>query len=146
MVAVRRTQPQDMDALVPLMYEYIVDFYQRPKPPAEQVRALIQVGLDGKEGAQFVAEQDGQLVGFATLYFTYSTLSAKRASVMNDLYVRPEARGTGVAAELFKACHRFVQENGHAFMSWETAHDNLRAQRFYEKMGGTKGDWLTYSI
>lgn len=128
------------------MNEYIVDFYRRPLPPVEKVQALIQMCLDGEKGVQFVVEQNGKLLGFATLYFTYSTLSAQKATVMNDLYVVEEARGTGAAAALFEACHAYTRENGFAFMSWETARDNLRAQRFYEKMGGTRGDWFTYEI
>jgi GNAT superfamily N-acetyltransferase len=143
---VRRTTAADLPALTDLLYAYIVDFYRRPAPPAEQVHALIGVCLQGERGVQFVAEQDGRLIGFATLYFTYSTLRAQPASIMNDLYVVEDARGSGAAAALFGACRRYTQENGFAFMTWETARENHRAQRFYAKMGGEQGDWLTYSI
>ena len=145
-ILIRHPHMDDINQLRTLLYEYIVDFYKRPAPPAERVDGLIGMLQEGRDGTQFVAERDGQLVGFATLYYTYSTLSAARAAIMNDLYVVEVERGTGTAAELFKACQGHVQDNGLAFMSWETAADNKRAQNFYDKMGGQAGDWITYSI
>lgn len=97
-------------------------------------------------GIQFVAEQDGELIGFATLYFIFSTTKADKITIMYDLFVAEKARGTGAAQELFKSCEAFTKENGYAHMSWITASDNYRAQKFYEKMGGSLGNWLTYSI
>uniref|UniRef100_UPI0033130151 hypothetical protein n=1 Tax=Paenibacillus hexagrammi TaxID=2908839 RepID=UPI0033130151 len=47
---------------------------------------------------------------------------------------------------MFAACKGYSARYGYASMSWETAKDNFRAQRFYDKMGGELGDWLTYSI
>ncbi len=94
--------------------------------------------FEKNRGIQFVAEQDGKLIGFATLYFSFTTKA--------DKIVIEKARGTGAAKELFKRCETFTKENGYAHMSWITASDNYRAQKFYEKMGGSLGNWLTYSI
>ncbi|MFD1708885.1 GNAT family N-acetyltransferase [Siminovitchia sediminis] len=145
-VKVRTAVKEDKKELTELMYEYIVDFYQRPRPPIEKVQSLIDRLLEQKEGIQFVAEKEGKLTGFATLYFTYSTTKADQITVMNDLYVIEEERGKGSAQELFKACESYSKENDYAHMSWITATDNFRAQRFYEKMGGIQGDWLNYTI
>ncbi|WP_078553884.1 GNAT family N-acetyltransferase [Bacillus alkalicellulosilyticus] len=143
---IRPVQPSDKSILTHLMYQYIVDFYQRPKPKEENVHELIETLLQKKEGIQFIAENEGEYVGFATLYFSFSTTKAARVTIMNDLYVVEQARGTGVAQQLFKACEDYTKENGYAYMSWVTASDNLRAQRFYEKMGGVRGSWENYSI
>lgn len=143
---VRRSTRADLDALTGLLYEYLVDFYQRPRPPVEQVHALIEMCLVGQRGLQFVAEQEGRLVGFATLYAYHSTFALKPATVMNDLYVVEAARGSGVAAGLFQACQAYSEEQGCAFMQWETGADNVRAQRFYEKMGGRRVTNLFYEI
>jgi GNAT superfamily N-acetyltransferase len=144
-IIVRTTQDSDRKVLTGLMYEYIVDFYKRPKPPLNKLKGLIQMLLEGKEGVQFVAEKDGRIVGFATLYFTYSSTRVSKIVIMNDLYVVEEMRGTSVAEKLFQACLAYKNENHYAAMVWETAQDNKRAQRFYEKMGGELGDWFTYS-
>ncbi|MFS0647528.1 N-acetyltransferase family protein [Siminovitchia sp. 179-K 8D1 HS] len=145
-IKVRPAEQKDKDPLTALMYEYIVDFYQRPKPPIEKVQHIFHLLLEKEEGIQFVSENEGNLLGFATLYFTYSTTKADQITVMNDLYVIEEARGKGVAQKLFKACEHYTKNNGYAHMSWITATDNDRAQRFYEKMGGVRGDWFHYTI
>ncbi|WP_175480533.1 GNAT family N-acetyltransferase [Gracilibacillus ureilyticus] len=143
---VRQAVSQDIPGLTELMYTYIVDFYQRPKPAAEKIDQLIDMLLTHDQGIQFVAEKDEELVGFATLYFSYSTTKADKITVMNDLFVVENERGNGVAQELFQACHHYSNENDFAHMAWVTVKDNYRAQRFYEKMGGTTGDWINYSI
>ncbi|MCR2823612.1 GNAT family N-acetyltransferase [Lederbergia panacisoli] len=143
---IRTVEHYDLNNLTDLMYQYIVDFYKRPKPPIEKIHNLIETLIEKNKGIQFVAEQDGNLIGFATLYFSFSTTKADKITVMNDLFVVENFRGTGVAQELFKSCETFTKENGYASMSWVTATDNYRAQRFYEKMGGSLGKWLNYSI
>ncbi|MDN4524694.1 GNAT family N-acetyltransferase [Fictibacillus fluitans] len=143
---IRMSNKGDEPQLKALMLQYIVDFYKSPKPSDQKLDDLIAVLMEREQGLQFVAEQDGTLKGFATLYFTYSTTRADKIVVMNDLYVAEDSRGSGAAAGLFQACKRYADEYGYAAMLWETAEDNQRAQRFYEKMGGHKGDFLTYSI
>jgi GNAT superfamily N-acetyltransferase len=144
---IRPPTPADREALLALMDAYIVDFYRQPRPPAERVEALVDRLAEGVEGAQLVAEaDDGELVGFATLYFTWSTLSAERIAILNDLYVSASARGAGIATPLFQGALALSQERGCVTMEWQTATDNHRAQAFYAKMGGRKGEWLSYSI
>lgn len=91
-VNVRPAEKKDREELTKLMYEYIVDFYQRPRPAVEKVHDLIDMLLEKEEGIQFVAEKEGKLTGFATLYFTYNTTRADKITVMNDLYVVEEER------------------------------------------------------
>lgn len=145
-VLVRPAEGKDQEELTALMYAYIVDFYKRPKPAVEKVHQLIEMLLEKEEGIQFVAEKAGKLIGFTTLYFTYNTTRADKITVMNDLYVVEEERGTGAAKALFKAAESYTKEHGYFHMSWVTAPDNHRAQRFYEKMGGKQADWLNYTI
>ena len=145
-IIIRTSETKDLNQLTDLMYQYIVDFYERPKPPIEKVHYLIETLLEKKKGIQYVAEHDGELLGFATLYFSFSTTKADKITVMNDLFVIEKTRGTGVAQQLFKSCEKFTKENGYTHMSWVTAPENKRAQRFYEKMGGSLGNWLNYSI
>ena len=83
---VRPPTPADREALLRLMDAYIVDFYHWPRPPRDRLEALVDLLAEGRDGAQLVAEVDGELVGFATLYFTWSTLRAQRISILNDLY------------------------------------------------------------
>jgi ribosomal protein S18 acetylase RimI-like enzyme len=51
-----------------------------------------------------------------------------------------------VASALFAAIRGFAKQDGCAYLGWETAASNVRAQRIYEKMGGERGSGVTYSI
>ena len=146
---IRRVNEKDVDALIPLMYQYIVDFYRRPRPDEKDVRELINLlFIHPERGIQFVAEEDGKLIGFSTLYFTFSTTRVKEIAILNDLFVAPDARGKKVGEQLFKESLTFSKNHGYAAMTWKTAHDNYHAQSLYEKMGGkqTNSEWLNYEI
>lgn len=144
---IRNAEERDVPLLYDLMLDYIVNFYQKPKPKETELKNLIQHLLDHPEaGLQYVAEKDGKLVGFATLYFTFSTLQVKRAAILNDLFVTTEARGHKAGERLFEACLAYIRENNYAYMTWETARDNLVAQGLYNKMGGQLSEWLVYEI
>jgi ribosomal protein S18 acetylase RimI-like enzyme len=85
-------------------------------------------------------------VGFATVFWSWSTLSAARIGVMNDLFVSPEARGTGAAEALIAACAAACREHGATSLEWSTAKDNQRAQAVYDRVGGRRSEWLDYSL
>lgn len=144
---IRQATEEDIQHLVPLMIEYIVDFYKRPNPGEHQVAQLVKELLDRPDyGTQFVAEDGAGIVGFATVYYTFSTLRAKRAAILNDLYVRPSGRGNKIGESLFLRCLDHVRARACAGMQWETAKDNVIAQSLYKKMGGHLGEWLVYEI
>nr|WP_259455775.1 GNAT family N-acetyltransferase [Bacillus sp. PK3_68] len=86
------------------------------------------------------------MVGFATLYFMFNTLEAKRMAFLYDLFVSPTIRGQKVGERLFETCLSHMRENDYSHMAWETAHDNVVAQALYDKMGAKKAVWLNYEI
>ncbi|TXK84450.1 GNAT family N-acetyltransferase [Paenibacillus sp. N3.4] len=143
---IRNVEPDDLNDLTELMYAYIVGFYQKPRPAIEKLHSLIQTLLDQQRGIQFVAEKDGKLIGFATLYFAFSTMKADPITIMNDLFVIEPWRETELESQLFLKCQSYSRDNGYAYMSWITGVDNKRAQRLFEKMGGVQGEWVNYSI
>jgi ribosomal protein S18 acetylase RimI-like enzyme len=65
--------------------------------------------------------------------------------VMNDLFVDPAVRSRGVGAALFDASLAYATDRGYARLDWVTAADNHGAQRFYERHGGRRGQWVSYS-
>jgi GNAT superfamily N-acetyltransferase len=138
---------EDLDELLPLLRDYC-DFYA-VAPPDEALLALCRVlAADrGCEGVQLLARDGGGgAIGFATIFWSWSTLSAARIGVMNDLFVVPEARGTGAAEALILACLERCRERGAGWLSWQTAKDNRRAQALYERVGARREEWLDYSL
>jgi GNAT superfamily N-acetyltransferase len=138
--------PADLPELLPLVRAYC-DFYQ-VTPNDRALLELSQALLADpeREGLQLLARDDaGGVVGFATLFWTWQTLSAARVGVMNDLFVAAEARGSGVADVLIAACLERCREHGATQLVWQTARDNRRAQAVYERIGATREDrWLDY--
>jgi GNAT superfamily N-acetyltransferase len=138
---------EDLPELLPLMRAYC-DFYEA-QPADEELLALSRALLDNPdlEGFQLIARNDAKgAVGFATVFWSWSTLSATRLAVMNDLFVAPEARGGGVAEALIEECLRLAGRRGAQHLTWQTAKDNLRAQAVYERIGGTREEWVDYHL
>jgi GNAT superfamily N-acetyltransferase len=63
---------------------------------------------------------------------------------MNDLFVAEGARGAGIADALILACRAECASHGARRMEWQTAPDNLRAQSVYDRVGGTRDEWVDY--
>jgi GNAT superfamily N-acetyltransferase len=137
----------DLDELLPLMRAYC-DFYEvAPSDGAllELSRALL--AAPEHEGLQLLArDARGEAVGFATVFWSWSTTAAGRIGTMHDLYVRPRARGRGLADELIAACADRCAERGAVSLQWQTAPENLRAQAVYDRVGGVRERWLSYAL
>ncbi|MEA2433152.1 MAG: hypothetical protein QOG54_609 [Actinomycetota bacterium] len=143
---VRRSAPGDEHQLIQLMLDYVVGFYEQPEPAHDELIALIQRLYDGTDGVQYVAQSGQDLVGFATVYFTWNTLTVGPAAIMNDLFVVQRWRGSAVAKNLLESCADGARERGSPTLTWETAQDNVRAQRFYERNGGRRESWVVYEL
>jgi GNAT superfamily N-acetyltransferase len=145
--AVSTVGEADLGDLLPLLRGY-ADFYEvSPTDEAllELSRALIADPTC--EGVQLLARDDaGRAIGFATVYWLWSTTSATRIGLMNDLFVAPEGRGSGAAEALIEGCREACRRRGASKLTWQTAKDNVRAQKVYDRIGGTREEWLDYSL
>jgi len=144
---IARVREEDLPDLLPLMAAYL-RFYATSAEPAvleELCRALL--ADPEREGVQLLARApDGTPAGFATVYWTWSTTRPGRLGVMNDLWVEPAARGTGLADALIAACRDQARARGARTLSWMTAPDNHRAQAVYDRSSATASSWLEYEL
>jgi GNAT superfamily N-acetyltransferase len=148
--------PGDLPELMPMLRAYC-DFY-RVDPPDERLRALANALIDNPaEGLQLIARDNaaaetaatssrGTPSGFATIYWTWQTLHAARVGVLNDLFVVPASRGSGIGRALIERSLELCRERGAEKLVWETAPDNAAAQRLYDGIGAEKSTWLTYEL
>lgn len=138
----------DLPELLLLMRGYC-DFYE-VDPSDDALLAMSRMLIDDPEleGVQLIArDDDGLAVGFATIFWTWTTLSASRLAVMNDLFVVADARGAGHADALIAECVERARARGAMELAWQTAKDNARAQAVYERVGATRDErWLDYSL
>lgn len=95
----------------------------------------------------FVADGVARVIGYALYFFTYSTFHGQPKLYIEDLFVHPEHRSNGVGRALFLACAREAARAHCCHMEWAVLDWNVRAQRFYRRLGGAhQGAWLTYSL
>ena len=148
MAVISIVRESDLAELLPLMRGYC-DFYDvDPSDEALLAMSRALIADPRREGFQLIArDSSGSAIGFATVFWTWATSRASRIGVMNDLFVHLDARGSGAADELIAECARLVREAGGRSLEWQTAHDNLRAQKVYRRVGGERDErWLSYSI
>ena len=143
---ITRVTEADLPELLPLLRAYC-DFYE-VSPSDDDLLALARalIADSEREGVQLIARSDGAAVGFATIYWSWATTIAARIGVMNDLYVAPAARGTGTAEALIQASAEESRRHGAAELTWQTAPDNERAQRVYDRVGAKRSQWVDYSL
>jgi GNAT superfamily N-acetyltransferase len=142
---VSRATDADLSELLPLLRGYC-DFYD-VEPDDEALLALARalIADPDREGVQLIARNDdGLALGFATIFWSWSTSIAARIGIMNDLFVAPLGRGTGLADALIAACVQECRARGAAKLTWQTAPDNATAQRVYERVGATREEWVDY--
>jgi GNAT superfamily N-acetyltransferase len=144
-VTVARVGGDDLADLLPLLRGYC-DFY-RVSPSDENLVAVCRalIADPDREGLQLIArDENGRAVGFATIYWSWSTTQAGRLGVMNDLFVAEGSRGAGVAEGLIDACRKECAGRGVPRLAWQTAPENRRAQAVYERIGATREQWVDY--
>ena len=132
---VREAGAADADLVAPLFDAYR-QFYEQPADLA-LARSFIAARLEAGESVVFLAERDGRPVGFVQLYPLFSSTAARprRLWLLNDLYVAPEARGSGVARALMLRARRLAEETDAVGLELATAQTNVAAQRLYESLG-----------
>ncbi len=137
----------DLQDLLPLMRAYC-DFYEvDPSDEALLMLSRTLIGDPEREGVQFLARDgDGRAAGFATLFWGWDTTEASRIGTMNDLYVEPGARGSGLAERLIKECLSRCAARGASRLEWMTAPDNTRAQAVYDRVGAVREPWQIYEM
>lgn len=140
---IRPAEPRDLTAIVGLIRE-LADF--------EQLTHLLQVdeerlrphlfGPQPKAEAIVAEDDSGQVVAFALFFHNFSTFLAQPGLYLEDLYVQPAYRGTGLGRQLLRHLAQLAVARGCGRFEWSVLDWNQRAIGFYEGMGVTvMPDW-----
>jgi GNAT superfamily N-acetyltransferase len=137
----------DLPELLTLMRAYC-DFYEvQPSDQALLAMSRALIADPAREGMQLLArDARGTAIGFATIFWSWSTTKAARIGVMNDIFVAQGARGAGLADQLIAACRERCRRRGAVRLDWRTAPDNHRAQAVYDRVGGRRSQWVDYEL
>ena len=135
-----------MDALLPMIAAY-QRFYEVEDIDTERNRAFFsRFVAPSEDGMLLGAWRDGELLGYACLYWSFTSLVPAETVLMNDLYVDPAARGKGIGRALIEASAAAGRERGAQRLEWATAPDNETAQRLYDSTGAERQEWIEYEL
>lgn len=119
--------------------------YEKLSHEAEATVADFDTALFGESPRVFceIAEWDGEPVGFALWFYTFSTFRGRHGIYLEDLFVLPVARGRGIGKALLKHLARRCIEHGLARFEWSVLDWNTPSIAFYEAQGATvMREWL----
>ncbi len=134
---VRPVAPSEVAELVIMCAEHAR--YERAEFAAAATTAALQRAIFDRPARlkAWVAQAQGQLIGYATATGEYSTWSAREFLHMDCLFVREAFRGAGVGSALLAQVVRYAGEHGFAQVQWQTPAWNKEAQRFYRREGAS---------
>jgi GNAT superfamily N-acetyltransferase len=134
-VSIRRLEPDDREAWLPLWQSYL-DFYEASVPDDVTGETWRRIA-DPAGPIHGFGAFDGlsRLIGFAHYLFHPVTWSISKRCYLEDLFVSPDARGTGAGRALIEAVYRAADDAGADQVYWLTAHDNVTARRLYDRVG-----------
>jgi GNAT superfamily N-acetyltransferase len=145
---IRAATPADVPVIHRLIRELAA--YEKAPDEARATRGQLTEALFGEHPAAHahVAEEaDGQIVGFALWFLNFSTWRGVHGIYLEDLYVRPEARGGGHGRALLTELARICVTRGYGRLEWSVLDWNRPAIGFYETLGARPQDgWTVYRL
>ena len=145
--SIRAALPQDAETIL----SFIVGLAEFEHEPRETVRATVDtIRRDGfgddRRFETLIAEQDGRAVGMALFFPHYSTWTGTPVLYLEDLYVRPDARGSGAGFALMTALAEIARDRGWKRLDLSVLDWNP-ARKFYEQLGMShESEWLLYRL
>lgn len=145
--AVRTARPGDVPGVLALVRELAT--YEREPDAVETTEQMLHDALFGPSpvASCHVAVLDGQVVGMALWYVTFSTWKGVPGLWLEDLFVRESARGTGLGRALLQTLAAVCVERGYARFEWWVLDWNAPAIGFYASLGAVPQDeWTVHRV
>ena len=144
---IRRARPDDVPAIVELVYGLAE--YERAPQECKLTAEQLETALFGPTPAVFahVASVDGEVVGCALWFLNFSTWRGVHGIYLEDLFVRPEQRGSGLGKALLTALAQECVRNNYERLEWSVLDWNTPAIDFYKSLGAHPQDeWTTFRL
>lgn len=145
LVSARLANEGDLDPVATLFDSYR-QFYGQ-SADLSGARTFIGERLKAGDSDILVAEVGSEIIGFAQLYPSFTSVGMARIYILNDLFVAHDARGTGAGRALLDAAAEHGRNTGAVRLALTTQTTNLRAQSVYEANGWVRDDqFYTYNL
>lgn len=136
---------------VPLILQFIKALaeYERLADKVVATEDMIRRTLFGnpRYAEVIIAESDGEPVGFALFFHNYSTFLAAPGIYLEDLFVKPEARGKGIGKALLARLAQIAKSRNCGRLEWAVLNWNKSSIEFYERLGAKPmNEWTVYRL
>ena len=144
---IREAKISDVQAI----HDLIVELAIYEKEPDAVIASVddIKENLFGTKPVAYchVAEIDGQVVGIAIWFLNYSTWLGKAGLYLEDLFVKPEFRGSGLGLSLMKTLAQVCVDRGYERFQWWVLDWNEPSINFYKSIGAEAMDeWTVFRV
>lgn len=139
---IRQAAIQDLQRIVSIFDSYREYFGQ--KKEQDMVEEFLFDRFEHLESVIFIAEQQGEVIGFAQLYPVFSSLTLQRVWLLNDFFIAEEFRGSGVGTQLFTKVREFTLLTKSKGIELSVEHTNKKAWSFWEKQGFKQDEEFRY--
>lgn len=147
MLHLRPATRADVPLILALIRE-LATYERDPDAVVATEEALLRDGFGERPLFQVtIAEWSAEPVGFALWFFAYSTWRGQPTLYLEDLFVRPEARGRGIGKEMMRYLARTALDTGCGRFVWQVLDWNAPSIEFYESLGAkVVREWLTCRV
>ena len=144
---IRDATPNDISQILRFIIDLAVYEHAEAEVKANEATLAKSIfGPDSKSHA-LICEIDGQAVGFALYFYSYSTWQAKNGIYLEDLYVSPEHRGQGAGKALLQYIANIAVQNNCGRFEWSVLDWNQPAIDVYEAVGAKPlSEWIRYRL
>jgi GNAT superfamily N-acetyltransferase len=143
---IRPATEADVEALFGLILE-LAEYEKLADAVAGDPEALRRTLFEQRAAEALMVELDGEAIGYAIFFTSFSSFECRSGVWIEDVYVRPDKRRDGIGRELMEHVAALALERGHVRLEWTALDWNEPALHFYEKLGATQlGDWVTHRL
>ena len=139
---IRQATIHDLHRLIPIFDDYRAYFKQERNPA--KVESFLFERFEHRESVLFIAEDRDEIVGFAHLYPTFSSLSLQRVWILNDFFIMEHVRNRGIGKRLFREVEKFAAFTKAKGIELSVEHTNTKAREFWEKRGFQNNEEFRY--
>lgn len=144
---IRPATVNDADLILGFITELAI--YEKAEHEVVASEADIRQSLFGADSPAraLICDLDGQAIGFAVYFYSYSTWLGRKGLYLEDLYISPAHRGQGAGKQLLRHLAQLALAQGCGRFEWSVLDWNAPAIEFYESMGAAaQSEWLRYRL
>lgn len=146
-IAIREAQASD----AALIHAFIIELaiYEKAEHEVVASAAEIERSLFAADtpARALICTLDGQPVGYAVYFLSYSTWLGRKGMYLEDLYISPSSRGGGAGKHLLRHLAQLAYDSGCGRLEWSVLDWNAPAIAFYQSLGASpQSEWVRYRM